>query len=134
MNISSAAAYFLYPSHCIYAAAKGFVNQFSESLDFELKLQNIRILTCCPGQIDTEFSLRASGDNPHKKNALWIMSPEKAARLILKQIDKRQTIEIIDFRYKCFVALSKILPKALILRIMNNTLKDRHPSNAWKDI
>jgi uncharacterized protein len=126
MNISSAAAFFLYPSHCIYAAAKKFVNQFSESLDFELKPQGIRILTCCPGQIDTEFSIRASGGMPHKKSALWTMSSEKAARLILQQIDKRKPLEIIDFRYKCFVSLGKILPKALILRIMNTTLKDRY--------
>ena len=123
MNISSAAAFFLYPRHCLYAAAKGFVNQFSESLDFELKPQGIRILACCPGQIDTDFSFNASGGILHKKSALLTLSSEKAARLILKQIDSRKPIEIIDFRYKCLVALSRILPKALIMRIMNATLK-----------
>ncbi len=126
LNVSSAAAFLLYPSHCIYAAAKGFVNQFSESLDFELKPHGIRVLASCPGQIDTEFSLRASGGTPHKKSALWTMHPEKTAQLILKQIDSGKPVEIIDFRYKCFIALSKLMPQALKMRIMNATLKSRH--------
>lgn len=125
LNVSSAAAFFLYPSHCIYAATKGFVNQFSESLDFELKPHHIRVLAACPGLIDTGFSLRASQGTPHKKSVLWTMSPEKVARCILKQIDRGRCIEIIDFRYKCFVAMSKLLPKALKMRIMNATLQDR---------
>jgi short-subunit dehydrogenase len=109
--------------HCIYAAGKTFINQFSQSLDFELKEQNIRILTSCPGKIDTEFSMRASGNLHYRKKAFLTMSPEKAVHLILKQIDRGRALEVIDFRYKCLVALSKILPKSLLMRFMNNSVQ-----------
>jgi uncharacterized protein len=125
MNISSAAAFFLYPNHSLYAASKAFVNVFSQSLDFELKPRGIRVLASCPGRIDTEFSLRASGGAPEKTSALWIMRPETAAQLILKQIESGNPLEIIDARYKCFVALGKLLPKWLQMRLMNATLKSR---------
>jgi short-subunit dehydrogenase len=126
LNISSVAGFFLYPSHCVYAASKACVNTFSQSLDFELKPHKIRILASCPGMIDTDFSFHSSGGTPHKKSTLLTMSPEKTAQLILKQIDSGKAIEIIDWRYKCFYALSKFLPKSLKMRLMNATLKSRH--------
>lgn len=127
LNVSSAAAFFPYPTHCIYAAAKRFVNQFSESLDFELKPYAIRVLVSCPGQINTEFGLRASGGIQQKKKKVLSMSAQKAAGLILKQIISGKTIEIIDWRYKWIVNLSHILPKILKMHILNATLKNRHP-------
>lgn len=123
LNVSSAAAFFLYPRHCIYSASKAFVNNFSQGLNFELKPHGIRVLASCPGVIDTEFSLRASSGKVHRKNPFWTMRAEKAAALILKQIDSGKPVEIIDFRYKCFVYLSKILPKAVKLHLMSASLK-----------
>jgi uncharacterized protein len=129
LNVSSAAAFLLYPNHCIYAASKAFVNNFSQGLDFEIKSHGIRILASCPGLIDTEFSLRAAGGQIYKKSSLWTMSADRAAALILKQIDSGKSIDIIDFRYKCFIYLSKIIPEALLLRLMNATLKDKLKNN-----
>ena len=79
LNVSSAAAFFPYPSHCIYSASKAFVNNFSQGLDFELKPHGIRVLASCPGMIDTEFSLRAASGKAHQKSSLWTMQAEKAA-------------------------------------------------------
>jgi uncharacterized protein len=125
LNVSSAAAFFLYPNHCLYSASKAFVNNFSQGLDFELNPQGIRVLTSCPGLIATEFSSRASGGKVHQRNPLLTMRAEKAAALILKQIDSGKSMEIIDLRYKCFVYLSRILPKGLKLRMMSSSLKER---------
>jgi short-subunit dehydrogenase len=123
MNISSAAAFFPYPTHCLYAAAKSFVNQFSEGLDFELKPHGIRILASCPGMIDTAFSFRASGGISQKKKSALIMSPEKAAKLVLKQINRGTTLEVIDWKYKCLVALRGLIPKSLQMRILSASLR-----------
>jgi len=106
MNISSAAAFFSYPTHCLYAAAKRFVLQFSEGLDIELMARGIRVLASCPGLIDTPFSTRA-GSRIHC--GLLTMTAPHCARLILKQIDKSKRREIIDWRYKCLIPLARLL-------------------------
>lgn len=118
MNISSAAAFFPYPTHCLYAASKSFVNQFSQGLDFELKPKGIRILVSCPGQIDTAFSARASGGVARKKSNVLTMTASKAAELVLKQIETGKDIEIIDWRYKCLVALRHLIPKTFQMQLL----------------
>jgi short-subunit dehydrogenase len=125
LNISSAASFFPTPSFCLYSATKAFVNNFSEGLDGELRSHGIRVLTICPGQIDTDFRKRASGDYPQKKDKIT-MSPEKAAELILKQIDKGKPLSIIDWRYRVAVGLAKLLPKQLVQTLMKRSLDKRH--------
>ncbi len=101
MNISSAAAFFTYPSYVLYSASKAYVNSFSKSLDAELKKKGIRVLCVCPGQIDTPFHLKSG------KKLRLAMPVEKAAKLILKQIEKQKPFNIIDWRYKILVFLSR---------------------------
>jgi hypothetical protein len=105
MNISSAAAFFSYPTHCLYAAAKRFVLQFSEGLDIELAPRGIRVLASCPGLIDTPFSGRAG---IKANRGLLTLTAPWCARLILRQIDKGKRREIIDWRYKCLVPLAQL--------------------------
>jgi short-subunit dehydrogenase len=124
-NISSAAAFFSTPSFNLYGATKAFVNSFSEGLDAELKSQGVRVLTVCPGQIETDFRRRASEDYPQEKDHIT-MSPEKAAELILKQIAKTKVLSIIDWRYRLIVPLAKLLPKPLVQAIMKKRLDKRH--------
>lgn len=123
LNVSSAAAFFLYPRHTLYAASKGCVKQFSQGLDYELKGSGVRVLTSCPGLIDTDFSLKASRNTIRKKNTAWMLSPGRAAHLILQQIEQGKSLDIIDWRYKCLVALNALLPKTLSMRFLDRTLK-----------
>lgn len=128
VNISSAAGFFSYPTFCVYAATKAFVNCFSVGLDAELKTQGVRVLTACPGQIDTEFRRKASGNYPQKKSP-FTMSPQTAAKLILKQIEKGKALMIMDWRYRCLIALTKLLPQWLLHCILKRSLKKRHAFN-----
>ena len=125
VNISSAAAFFSYPTFNVYAATKAFVNRFSEGLDEELREQGIRILTVCPGQIDTDFRKRASKNFPQRKDGPF-MTPDGAAALILEQIEKGKALSIIDWRYRLLVALAKCLPKRLLQAILRSSLRDRY--------
>jgi uncharacterized protein len=128
LNVSSAAAFFYYPTFSVYAATKAFVNQFSRAMDVELKSQGIRVLTVCPGQIDTEFRKRASSGFPQERDRRT-MSPEKAAALIIKQIEQGKSFNIIDWRYKCLIALTRLLPNCLLEKILKHSLKKRHQNN-----
>ncbi len=125
LNISSAAAFFVYPTFCVYAATKAFLNTFSLGLDEEMKPYGIRILTSCPGQIDTDFRSHASGNFPQKKDKMT-MPTEKATRLILKQIRTQRQLLIIDWRTQGLIWLGRLLPKRWVRRLLRDALSLRY--------
>jgi short-subunit dehydrogenase len=126
MNISSAAAFFIYPSFAIYSASKAFVNHFSLSLDIELQKYGIRVLTCCPGQINTPFRKKASHGLDSSTKDFRTIETQKAAALVYQQIISRRKIRIIDFRYKILVFISTyIIPKAVVLKILQSQIEKR---------
>jgi short-subunit dehydrogenase len=125
LNISSAAAFFSYPTFATYAASKRFVLQFSEALDEELSPQGVRVLTVCPGQIATGFRARASSHFPQQEDA-YTLSQEKAARLILKQIEQGARSRVIDNRYRLMVYLSRLIPQRLLMKILSRSLSHRY--------
>ncbi len=119
VNIASAAAFLTYPTFCIYAATKAFVNQFSQGLDAELSPAGIRVLSSCPGQIETDFQRRAS-KGFYQKKAFWAMSVEKAAQLIWQQIEQGRSQYTFDWRSKVAITLLGLFPRKfrhLILRM-----------------
>src|SRR5687768_9770759 len=61
INISSAAAFLIFPWFAVYSACKAFVVQFSESFDEEMKPYGIRVLTSCPGVVSTKFRESSGG-------------------------------------------------------------------------
>jgi short-subunit dehydrogenase len=125
MNISSASAFFPYPTFAIYAASKTFVNHFSEAFDEELTSHGIRVLTACPGSIQTSFRKRASHDFPQKKQTQAI-PVHRAAQLILEQIEAQRRIKIIDWRYRLVVALARLLPRPLLMSLLKKQIADRY--------
>lgn len=124
LNISSAAGFFSYPHFCVYAATKAFINCFSQGLHQETRKSGIRVLTVCPGQIDTNFRKVASRDFPQKKNSIT-MPLDYAAELVLKELDKGKPLSIIDWRYRLAVGIGRLLPKCLVQAILERNLKGR---------
>lgn len=118
MNISSAAAFFVYPTFAVYASAKAFVLQFSRSFDAEMSPLGIRVLCSCPGQIETHFSERASKGESRKKNKNHTMSVEKAAELIWDQIERQKSFEVIDSTYKWMTFLARFFIPQKLLQIL----------------
>ena len=125
LNISSASAFFPSPNFCVYAATKAFVNSFTQGLDQEIKKHGLRALTVCPGQIETNFRKRASGNFPQKANSITL-SAETAAELVLEQLDKNKPFSIIDWRYRMAISLGKLLPKRLVQAVLERSLKGRY--------
>ncbi|MGE5195927.1 MAG: SDR family NAD(P)-dependent oxidoreductase, partial [Anaerolineae bacterium] len=121
LNISSAASFFSAPYFCTYAASKAFINQFSEGFATEVAAYGISILYACPGQIDTDFRRHASKGYSQQKD--WrTMSAQRAALLIIKQIEQKRSCYIFDWRYLLGVYLGKCLPKTILHRLFQKTL------------
>lgn len=125
LNISSAGAYFAYPTFNIYCASKAFVKQFSLALDGELQGQGVRVLCSCPGQIETDFRSRAAKGFPQQKNG-QAMSIEKAVKEIWWQIEKEKPLHIFDWRVWLMVQISRIFPRRMVERILIEKLRSRY--------
>ena len=124
MNISSAAGHFSYPYFSLYAASKRFVKDFSLSFDAEVSSLGIRVLTCLPGRIDTEFRQKASQEKTKRPISKWDTMPlEKTARTILRQIEKQKRCQTIDLRYQITCHLMKMIPSSWLVKLLKKTIK-----------
>lgn len=124
MNISSATAFFPFPTFAVYSATKSFVNTFSLSLNAELKSHGIHVLTSCPGQVQTQFVKRASkGMLP--KNKSFTLTQEAAAQYIYQQIRSKKPLCIFDWRFRWGIYLSRLIPKSLLMNLMSKQISSR---------
>lgn len=123
MNVSSVAGFFVFPGSAVYAASKSFVNYISQSLDYELKKDGVRVLAACPGMVDTGFRVRAGG-TPLKERK-GIMTSEYAANQIWKQIMQLKPLHIFDWKYRLAVFAQYIIPKSIYVKILMKRIKSR---------
>jgi len=124
LNISSAGAFFPFPTFNVYCASKAFVNQFSLGLHSELKNKGVRVLCACPGQIATDFRVKAGKGHPQKSDQRS-MSEECAAKHLWKQIQREKPLYIFDWRTKAMVQIAKFLPRPLLDSILKKSIQDR---------
>lgn len=128
LNISSIAGYFHFPKLSLYASAKCALTSFSQSFDYEMKPHGIRILTSCPGQIDTDFIYKAGGKKDHPR--VGAMTKEYAANRILRQIVYQKPLDIFDFRYRLSL-LSLLLPKKLLYKTLASSINRRYSAKPY---
>lgn len=125
VNISSAAAFQVFPFFAAYAASKAFVNAFSQALDVELSPYGIRVLVSCPGMVRTQFGKRASGrEHPPAKEGMR-MDVDFAAQKIWRQIKMGKGVVIFDWRYRLLTFLSRLIPQKLLSKILCKTMNER---------
>lgn len=126
MNISSALSFVPAPGACVYGATKAFVNSFSEALDVELESKGIRVLTACPGRVATGFARRATRGKVEKLDVGGsVLDPKEVAKAIIKQIEDKKPLQIIDWRYKLLLLLARVLPKRIVMKSLYKSLKKR---------
>jgi uncharacterized protein len=124
INVSSAAAFQVFPGFAVYAASKACVNHFSQSLDFEMQPYGIRVLTICPGMVETHFRERAGGAW-HSKEEIKAMSPEFVAQEVWRQIQDGQALRIVNWKYRFLTYLSYCFPKKWIAERLRNNINQR---------
>lgn len=123
MNISSVAGFFIFPCFSVYAASKSFVNELSQSLDYELAPEGIRVLAACPGMVDTNFRVRSGGTSNIKKEGL--MTAQYAAEQIWNQINQKKRLNIFNWKYRLAVLARHFIPQFLYSKILKKNIKER---------
>ena len=98
INMSSIAGKKATPGRAVYCATKFGVSAFSESLRQEVCSDNIRVISICPGIVDTELQ-QHTNDNSYKeslielaKNPNTSLKPEDIANIIFHTYSLPQNI------------------------------------------
>lgn len=123
LNVSSIAAFHPLSYMAVYAASKAFVNSFSQALDFECTPYGIRILTLCPGRVETNFQQRAGGKK-HLQADAW-MTPAFVAKKIWQQIEGGFSLKIINWTYQVIHFFSHFFSTSLIAALIKKVLSAR---------
>lgn len=119
LNVSSCAIFQVFPAFATYAASKMFIKHFSESLDVETHPKGVRVLTSCPGVVDTRFQKRATDNSNHPQQRYAVMTAEFAAQEIWNQIQSGKPVHIFDWKYRIICFFSRYLaPKSFTLWVL----------------
>lgn len=116
VNISSLASFLPTPNLATYAASKSYVTSYSQALNYELEIQDIpiKVLTVCPGPVESEFSIVAGG-----RQKLKGMPVEKCCKIIIKGIGKNKSLIIPGLKMKLLRFFLRFIPTRLILSVSN---------------
>lgn len=112
---SSISGKFGFPLRSAYASSKFAVYGFFETVHAEYYNDNIRVVMVCPGRIKTNISYNAleSDGRKHAKmdeGQKSGMSAEKAAKKIVKAINKRKPEVLVGGKELIMVYIKRFLP------------------------
>ena len=122
INIASVAALAPVPCMGAYSAVKAALASFSATLRAEAGLQNVRVLTVCPGRISTGFSsraitLRECPDTPGNK-----VSTARFARKVVNSALNGKGLIVFPGWYKLFISFTRKFPETymrMALKVWN---------------
>jgi short-subunit dehydrogenase len=95
-----------------YCASKAAVITYCESLRLELKPYGIRVVTICPGYIDTPMTRH----NPYRMP--FLMAPAKFATAAARAIAAGSSYKVIPWQMGWVAKLLRVLPNAVFDRAL----------------
>lgn len=119
LQVCSVASFLPIPLINVYAASKAFVQSYSLALKQELKSLGISVTTLCPNWTNTSFFKVAENVDSSKKavkNYMFMLSPQKVAKVGLLALKKRKTFSIPGISGKLLFVATKLVPKRLAMK------------------
>ena len=95
------------PGHAAYCASKAALITYCESLRGELKPLGVKVVTICPGYIDTPMTRKNSYAMP------FLMRPELFAEQAFDSIQAGTSYRVIPWQMGVVAKLLRVLPNAL---------------------
>ena len=120
VGIGSAASMRGLPTRGIYTMTKAGLEFFLESCAAEFP--EIQFTMIHPGFVDTPILQTSS-------NRLWIIAPQKAAKIMIKAVANRKQMLIYPYRMNLLFRLARLLPKSIYLYIARKTISLHRKSN-----
>lgn len=110
---SSLAGYRGLPTAPAYSASKTAVKAYGEALGPSLRKDNIHMSVICPGFVKSGITDKNKFPMP------FLMSAEKAAQLIKRKLEKRETLISFPLPMRLISWIFKSLPTKLSLKILS---------------
>ena len=116
--ISSVAGYRGLPAAGAYCASKSALTSFAESLNFDMRMKNVRVSLVSPGFIKTPMTDQNDFPMP------MIKSPEFAANEIYKGLTVKKGFEIhFPKTFTYFLKFLQILPSSIYFKLVSKGMK-----------
>jgi len=100
------------PGHGGYSASKAGVISYCESLRGEMRGTGVRVVTICPGYIDTPLTQRNRYSMP------FLMAPDKFADKAFEAIEAGASYRVIPWQMGIVAKLMRLLPNTWFDRLM----------------
>lgn len=117
INFASVAAVQPVPYINVYASTKAFVLSFSRALNSELEKDGIHVMALCPFWTKTKFFDRAVSQNKIVKKYTAMYESDVTIKRAWKDLEKGKDVSKYGFIARAQMALSKILPHKIIMKI-----------------
>jgi len=131
INVSSVLSRLTYPGGALYAATKGFVTVFSESLWYENRSRGVYVMALLPGATRTGFHVIATGDHRASfRERAMSYSPTVVVQEALKVLRRRQKPSLVSgprFRWLAGI-LSRMAPRAGMIAFMGRQSPGLRPT------
>ena len=112
------------PGHAAYCASKAAVIAYCESLRGELKASGVKVVTICPGYIDTPLTQKNRYAMP------FLMQPDAFADQAFTAIEAGSSYRVIPWQMGVVAKLLRVLPNALFDKALaGRARKSRQPDN-----
>lgn len=124
INIASTIAFQPGAYQAVYGATKAFVLSFSEAVRVETRRTGVRVLTLCPGPVDTGF-LAGLGDDRAAHTAIYSRL-DRADRVIataLRALDRDRATVIPGLRNALLANAPRFAPRATTAWISGRLLR-----------
>jgi len=109
------------PGHGAYCASKAAVISYCESLRGELRASGIKVVTICPGYIDTPLTKNNRYTMP------FLMQPEVFAAQAVSAIEAGASYQVIPWQMGVVAKLLRLLPNWLFDKLLaGRPRKPRH--------
>ena len=112
VGIASVAAIRGLPGHGAYCASKAAVIAYCESLRGELSSSGVKVVTICPGYVDTPLT------QGNRYGMPFLLQPEEFAERAFRTIEAGTSYRVIPWQMGVVAKLLRVLPNFLYDRLL----------------
>jgi short-subunit dehydrogenase len=123
LNVASMASFSPFAFKTVYPASKAFIYSFSRGLHEELKGTNVFVSVIHPGPVKTNAEVTARILKQGVFGRMGQVSPEKLARIAIRQLMVRDSLILPGVLNKINWLLMAILPNAWKLPILSRVVR-----------
>jgi uncharacterized protein len=123
LNVASVVAFQPGPTMATYFATKAFVLSLSQALSQEWSKYGVQVMALCPGVTKSGFQESSSQSEKKFANSNSAATSAQVAQFGYDELMKGKTLTTYGFMNNVLAFLPRILPRSLVLKIIENALK-----------